>query len=182
MSEKIGQVTRAQEARVGDQLPAYALRSGALTTFEDGEAVFTGNGVNTPAQVADRLIQIEAEKDKSLSVFTQGREAGIFVARQSLELYNPHLKNQNAEEAVPEGQQFYSRVGMDLKAMLAPYKENLGALRELVASGATGLGGKSVATGHGVFSEGRRLPTGGEPPPVMDEAAVLARLGAVSGD
>lgn len=182
MSDQIGQVTRAQGARIGDQLPASALESGALTTFDDGEAVFTGNGVNTPAQVATRLIELESQRDPWFNTFAGAREAGVLVARQSLEQYNPHLKNQSADEPVPQGEQFYSRIGSDLKAMLAPFKENLGALRELVASGATGLGGKSVATGHGVYTQGRNLPVGGEPPPVMDEAAVLARLGAVSND
>ena len=177
-SDQIGQVTRAQGARVDGELPVYALEKGALTTFQDGEAVFTGNGVTTPAEVSARLIQLEAEKDPSLKIFAKTPEAATYVASQSLDRYNPRLRGQTPDEPVPEGEQFYSRVGSDLKTLLAPFKDNIDALRELVASGGPAVGGRSVATGHGVFSEGRRLPSAkGEPAPVMDEAAVLARLG-----
>jgi len=167
MSDAISQVKQAAGPRVaGDQLPASALEHGALTLFDDNEVVFTGNGVNSPADVLGRVIEISAQKDEAFMAFVQSRESHIFAAQKALQEQNPQLKGQDPEEAVPAGQQFFARGGADLKSLLAPFKNNLGALRQIVADQRTAMGGRSKATGHGIFSQGLGLPAGGEPPAV----------------
>jgi hypothetical protein len=172
MSDNITQVQKAGGPRVaGDDLPPSALEHGALTLFDDNEAVFTGNGVTTPTDVMARVIELNADTIDALKVFVDAREAHVFAAQRNLLMHNPHLRGQDAERPVPAGQQFFARGGDDLKALLAPFKNNMGALREMVGDARTGLGGRSTTTGHGVHSRGLDLPMTGEPEPVPTAAA-----------
>lgn len=167
--------TTSTRGRVDGELPPEALQTGALTFFEDGEVSFAGDGVHTPADVTARVIQRLAESgDLELQPLVNSRDAAVFAAQNALEENNPTLRNQDAEAPVPEGTVFLVQTN-DLKSLLAPFKNRLDELRELVIEGRTGMGGRNQATGHGVFTQGRTLPVGGEPDP--DPAEVMARLG-----
>lgn len=164
MSGPIEQVTRAPGAGVsGDQLPIEARDPGAFTYFEDRQIVLTGNGIATPTDAMRRAMELDAEQDADMEPFAASHDAHVFAAQRNLQQYNPHLKDLGAEQPVPEGQQFYAQAGAELKALLAPFKNNLGALRQLVAESGSAMGGKSRTTGHGVYSQGLGLPVGNEP-------------------
>lgn len=182
MSNQVGSVNNVSGPKISDQLPASALEHGALTIFEDQEVVFTGNGKNTPADVMARVIERQAEAgDGELLYFSKSRDAALHAARHALEKYNPHLKEKDADAPVPAGEQFYAQAGDDLKKLLAPFKNRLDELREVVVQSKTGMGGRNEATGHGVFSQGLDLPVGKEPEPTADPAEVMARLGIKPG-
>ncbi len=62
--------------------------------------------------------------------------------------------------------------------MLAPFKNNLDELRNLVENSQTAPGGTSKATGHGVFSSAKEIPgsnggAGGEPEAAMGSLSAL---------
>jgi len=165
--------------KVQQQRPAEAQgpqQQGELQIYED-QIAFVGNGVNTPAEVMERAIEIFAQHDPSLEPFVKMREAAFFAAQASLSQQNPKLA-ESPDEPIPAGEQFTAGGVSDLKQLLAPFKNNLAALREQVAEAQTALGGKSKATGHGVFSKARTIPVtmggpGGEPAPVMGDLSVL---------
>ena len=161
MSNPIGEVKRAEGVRgTGDQLSAAELEKGALTKFDDGKAVFTGNGTTTPADVMSRLIALEVDDDPSMAVFAEGREAALYTASQALITNNPQLEDKNPESPVPVGEQFYANAGDDLKALLAPWKNNLSALRDLVVRRCT-----RMLTRYG---EKKKRPTSPKRRPAVD--------------
>jgi len=160
----IQSVVQATGPSIGGKLPKAALEKGALTVFEDGDAVFTGNDSTTCSDVCSRLIQLKAEKDEALGTFVGQPEAGYYTAQQNLLKNNPHLKSKNPDAPVPAGEQFFVR-GSSLKELLAPFKGNLGKLRGIVADAKTGMGGASTTTGAGIHSKGLNLPMSGEPAP-----------------
>lgn len=163
MTDAIDVVGRAQGTANRGDLPADALEPGALTMFDDGGVVFTGNGVNSPADVCARIIALEAQHIPELVPFVGVPDAAVYVANNSLAQQNQHLKGQEADTAVPAGKQFYTSGGVDLKALLAPFKNNLDSLRQIVADANVGINSSSTTTGAGIYSKGLGLPVGGEP-------------------
>lgn len=144
----------------GEAQDAAALTPGALTGYDDHEWSFTGNGTTTPTEVMLRVIEIERDREPFLGGFVGSRDAAQLAAQQNLLRANPHL-SRNPNEAVPENQQFVADT-TNLKALLAPFANNLEALRHAVAaaeaSAATPESAAARTVGN-VASLGLRLPT-----------------------
>jgi hypothetical protein len=146
----------------------------------DEVITFTGNGVLTPTDVMSRAIAIYSGRDPTLKQFAATRDAAYLAAHESLAA-NPKL-SRNPDRPIPEGERFVAGGVGDLKALLAPFVNNLGKLRELVADAKTSLGGQSKTTGHGVHSQAKTLPVaatgdaGTEPSPVMGSVPLDGQL------
>ena len=159
MSQQLSGVTTAQGTRDVQGLDATAKEPGALTMFQDGEVVYTGDGSGTPNQVCARAIELTAQQDAEMRPFVGLQDANTAAARQALAKNNQHLRMTDPNSPVPRGEQFYVQTS-DLKKLLAPFAKNLDKLREFVAASADGgfeVGGSNKFGGN-VRSKGLPLP------------------------
>jgi hypothetical protein len=70
------------------------------------------------------------------------REAAYLDPQESFETPDG-LKHMDPEDPIPAGEEFSISGASDLKALLAPFKNNLGQLRQFVADSQTELGGET---------------------------------------
>ena len=105
---------------------------GTLTYYNDDTCQFAGNGETTPATVMSNIIQYYAKKDAELQPFVGNRDAASLAALNALDTQNQHLKGLSADDPIPTGELFHANGGNSLKALLAPFVENLDKLKGAV--------------------------------------------------
>lgn len=145
---------------VGDAAEAN-LPKGSLTGFDDGSYVGVGNGSITPTTFSKHMIAADAKKDGELQQFADSPDAWAFVAQQNMTTRNRHM-GIGIDDAVPPGDKIFLQGGPTLKQMLAPFKDRLPELRNMLENmGDLGMGG---ATGRTIG----RAPTPGIGIPLVE--------------
>lgn len=133
-------VQQVRGAREAGEADATALQPGALTGYENHQWTFTGNGVITPTDVMGRIIEIDAQRQPELTPFVRNQDAARLSAAFMLQRMNAQLPDRSPDSPVPENVQFHATGGPTLKALLAPFANNLDRLREAVAAAGNGDG------------------------------------------
>lgn len=161
MSQNI-EVQNVKGVQNQNEVDQSHLNPGALTGYEDGAWVFTGNGQTTPTQVLQRIIEVESEHEAELQPFRGSQDAARFAALQNLrKAYNQHLDMSGPDAAVPKNEQLNVEGGKSLKQLLAPFKNNIATLRQAVANMAgqnSGMAPRNNAVTGNVRSQGLALP------------------------
>ena len=112
------------------------LEPGTLTKYEDNTFMFTGDGIATPEDIMTRVIDIEGKQDPEVAAFRGQSNMAVMAAIVTIDKYNNHLKqlSQKYDQPIPKRELFHVRGGATLKQMLAPFKDKLPELKNLVRS------------------------------------------------
>jgi hypothetical protein len=133
---------------------------GHLEKYSDDQWLFSGDGNHTPMDVTQVILKREAEitRNPVLLALEGNGDAARFLAFKALDK-NSALPR-DADAAITKGQLFAVDGGPSLQKLLAPFANNLPALRAALqnAENAASMSSPHKKTIGAVFSHGIAIP------------------------